>query len=74
MSALRGRGPVSRTVPDQQGLAEAGAGSDERAITARGLALLQFAQFGGFEVGESPARGLEVVDQTDRRAAEVKTE
>ena len=58
-------------VPDEQGLAEAGAGGDEAAVAdGGGVAFVQGEDAVGGELGDAVAVGFEVVDEEDVLDAE----
>ena len=71
VAALRGRRRERPVDVVQQGLAEARAGGEDRAVARRhGDAFLQHQQFVGLEHGHGRGHGLEVVDQTGAAAAD----
>ncbi len=66
-----GMGRVGLAVPDEERLAEAGAGGDEALVAAGvGVAGVEGEYLVGRELGDAVAVGLEVVDEEDVRDAE----
>ena len=71
VAALGGDGAVFLAVPDEEGLAEAGAGGDEAAMAGcLGVALVEGEDVVGSELGDAVAVGFEVVDEEDVLDAE----
>ena len=62
---------VALAVPDEEGLAEAGAGGDEAAMAGGGgVAGVEGEDFVGSELGDAVAVGFEIVDKEDVLDAE----
>ena len=71
VAAFGGDGAVLLAVPDEEGLAEAGAGGDEAAVAdGAGVAGVEGEDFVGGELGDAVAVGFEVVDEEDVLDAE----
>ena len=71
VATLGGDGAVVLAVPDEEGLAEAGAGGDEAAVADGGfVAGVEGEDLVGGELGDAVAVGFEVVDEEDVLDAE----
>ena len=75
MAALGGKGAIATPVPDEERLAESGAGRDDRArASGYGLTVIQDVEVVGPEDGHRLGDRLEVVHQVDRLESEVGPE